>query len=101
MRNLVALPLRMLAGALGTFEALLRTAADAVSEDDRSTNGSWIWRGAWTHSRSGRPVAEAVRRDERGEEEDSDRCRHRRGAPRGLRPKRRLQLQCPRARRLC
>ena len=34
MRNLVALPLRMLAGALGIFEALLRTAADAVSEDD-------------------------------------------------------------------
>ena len=34
MRNLVALPLRMLAGALGTFEALLRTAADAVSERD-------------------------------------------------------------------
>jgi hypothetical protein len=34
MRNLVALPLRMLAGALGIFEALLRTAADAVSEVD-------------------------------------------------------------------
>ena len=34
MRNLVALPLRMLAGALGIFEALLRTAADAVSEGD-------------------------------------------------------------------
>ena len=34
MRNLVALPLRMLAGALGTLEALLRTAADAVSDGD-------------------------------------------------------------------
>lgn len=34
MRNLVALPLRMLAGALGICEALLRTAADAVSEGD-------------------------------------------------------------------
>jgi len=34
MRNLVALPLRMLAGALGTLEALLRTAADAVSHGD-------------------------------------------------------------------
>jgi cell division protein FtsB len=35
MRNLVALPLRMLAGTLGIFEALLRTAADAVSEGDQ------------------------------------------------------------------
>jgi hypothetical protein len=34
MRNLVALPLRMLAGALGAFEAVLRTAADAVSDID-------------------------------------------------------------------
>jgi len=34
MRNLVALPLRMLAGTLGIFEALLRTAADAVSQGD-------------------------------------------------------------------
>jgi hypothetical protein len=34
MRNLAALPLRMLAGALGISEALLRTAADAVSEGD-------------------------------------------------------------------
>jgi len=34
MRNLVALPLRMLAGTLGIFEALLRTAADAVGEAD-------------------------------------------------------------------
>jgi hypothetical protein len=34
MRNLVALPLRMLAGAFGIFEALLRTVADAVSEAD-------------------------------------------------------------------
>ena len=34
MRDLVALPLRLLAGALGIFEALLRTAADAVSEVD-------------------------------------------------------------------
>ena len=34
MRKLVALPLRMLAGALGVFEALLRSAADAVSEGD-------------------------------------------------------------------
>ncbi len=31
MRNLVALPLRMLAGAFDICEALLRTAADAVS----------------------------------------------------------------------
>jgi hypothetical protein len=31
MRNLVALPLRMLAGVFGISEALLRTAADAVS----------------------------------------------------------------------
>src|SRR6476659_2187899 len=35
MRNFVALALRMLAGALGMFEALLRTAADAVSEGDQ------------------------------------------------------------------
>jgi hypothetical protein len=35
MRNLAALPLRMLAGALGIFEALLRTAADGVSEGDQ------------------------------------------------------------------
>jgi hypothetical protein len=34
MRDLVALPLRMLAGALGISEALLRTAADAVREVD-------------------------------------------------------------------
>lgn len=34
MRNLVALPLRLAAGALGICEALLRTAADAVSEGD-------------------------------------------------------------------
>jgi hypothetical protein len=34
MRNLVALPLRMLAGAFGICEALLRTAADAVSDSD-------------------------------------------------------------------
>jgi cell division protein FtsB len=34
MRNLVALPLRVLASGLGTLEALLRTAADAVSEGD-------------------------------------------------------------------
>ena len=34
MRNLVALPLRMLAGAFGISEALLRTAADAVSKGD-------------------------------------------------------------------
>ena len=34
MRDLVALPLRMLAGALGIFEELARTAADAVSEAD-------------------------------------------------------------------
>jgi hypothetical protein len=32
MRNLVALPLRMFAGALDFFEALLRTAADVVSD---------------------------------------------------------------------
>jgi len=42
MRNLVALPLRMLAGTLGIFEALLRTAADAISEgvpiDERVVN---------------------------------------------------------------
>ena len=35
MRDLVAFPLRMLAGALGIFEELLRTAADAVSEGDQ------------------------------------------------------------------
>jgi hypothetical protein len=34
MRKLVALPLRMFAGALGIFEAIVRTAADAVSEGD-------------------------------------------------------------------
>lgn len=34
MRNLVALPLRMFAGALGIFEELFRTAADAVSDGD-------------------------------------------------------------------
>ena len=34
MRSLVALPLRMFAGALGIFEELFRTAADAVSEGD-------------------------------------------------------------------
>jgi hypothetical protein len=34
MRNLVALPFRMLAGAAGIFEALFRTAADAISEGD-------------------------------------------------------------------
>jgi hypothetical protein len=34
MRDLVALPLRMLAGAFGICEALLRTAADAVSDVD-------------------------------------------------------------------
>ena len=34
MRNLVALPLRMLAGTLGIFEAVLRTAADALREVD-------------------------------------------------------------------
>jgi hypothetical protein len=34
MRTLVALPLRMFAGALGIFEAIVRTAADAISEGD-------------------------------------------------------------------
>jgi hypothetical protein len=34
MRNLVALPLRIMAGALGIGEALLRTAADAITEGD-------------------------------------------------------------------
>jgi hypothetical protein len=34
MRHLVALPLRMFAGALGVFEGVLRAAADAVSEAD-------------------------------------------------------------------
>jgi hypothetical protein len=34
VRDLVALPLRMLAGGLGVFEAVLRTAADAISERD-------------------------------------------------------------------
>jgi hypothetical protein len=34
MRKLVALPLRMFAAALGIFEAIVRTAADAVSEGD-------------------------------------------------------------------
>lgn len=42
MRNLVALPLLMLASALGTFEALVRTAADAVGEGNPIANGSWI-----------------------------------------------------------
>jgi hypothetical protein len=32
IRNLVALPLRMLAGTLGIFEAVLRTAADTLRE---------------------------------------------------------------------
>ena len=50
----------------------------------KAINGSWIWRGAWTHSRSRRLVAE---RAQRGEEKDFDRCRHRRGAARGLRRK--------------
>ena len=39
MRNLVALPLRMFAGALGIFEELFRTAADAVSEGDPTGRG--------------------------------------------------------------
>jgi hypothetical protein len=34
IRNLVALPLRMLAGTLGIFEAVLRTAADALRDMD-------------------------------------------------------------------
>jgi hypothetical protein len=34
VRNLVALPLRMLAGTLGIFEALCRTAADTIREMD-------------------------------------------------------------------
>jgi hypothetical protein len=34
IRNLVALPLRMLAGTLGIFEAVLRTAADTLREID-------------------------------------------------------------------
>jgi hypothetical protein len=34
IRNLVALPLRMLAGTLGFFEAVLRTAADTLREID-------------------------------------------------------------------
>jgi hypothetical protein len=34
IRNLVALPLRMLAGTLGMFEAVLRTAADTLREMD-------------------------------------------------------------------
>ena len=34
IRNLVALPLRMLAGTLGIFEAVLRTAADTLREVD-------------------------------------------------------------------
>ena len=42
MRELVALPLRLLAGALGLFEALARTAADVVGDgdliDDRVAN---------------------------------------------------------------
>ena len=33
-RNLVALPLRMLAGTLGIFEAVLRAAADALRDMD-------------------------------------------------------------------
>jgi hypothetical protein len=34
VRDLVALPLRMLAGTLGVFEAVLRTAADKLREID-------------------------------------------------------------------
>ena len=34
IRHLVALPLRMLAGTLGIFEAVLRTAADTLRETD-------------------------------------------------------------------
>lgn len=34
VRDLVALPLRMLAEGLGVFEAVLRAAADAISEAD-------------------------------------------------------------------
>jgi hypothetical protein len=34
IRNLVALPLRMLAGTLGIFEAVLHTAADTLREVD-------------------------------------------------------------------
>jgi hypothetical protein len=34
IRHLVALPLRMLAGTLGIFEAVLRTAADTLREVD-------------------------------------------------------------------
>ena len=34
IRNLVALPLRMLAGTLGIFEAVLQTAADTLREID-------------------------------------------------------------------
>ena len=34
IRNLVALPLRMLAGTLGIFEAVLSTAADTLRETD-------------------------------------------------------------------
>ena len=34
IRNLVVLPLRMLAGTLGIFEAVLRTAADTLRETD-------------------------------------------------------------------
>ena len=34
IRHLVALPLRMFAGTLGIFEALVRTAADTLSEAD-------------------------------------------------------------------
>jgi hypothetical protein len=34
IRNLVALPLRMLAGTLGIFEAVLRTAADTLRDMD-------------------------------------------------------------------
>jgi hypothetical protein len=35
IRNIVALPLRMLAGTLGIFEAVLHTAADTVRGIDR------------------------------------------------------------------
>ena len=34
VRDLLALPLRMLAGGLDIFEALLRSAADSISERD-------------------------------------------------------------------
>jgi len=49
--------LGILAGTLGIFEEVLSRAADTLREMDPRDERSWSWRGAWTHSRSRRPVA--------------------------------------------